>query len=190
MQLIHALTVLQVSLADNHVSKVLKANLGMRKGTPSLCTNVNCAFCTPKKSQGIFITTSSAEANHPSDFHGFFYGISSPPYLQKPMATLHEESSLKLHLGAHLLKSSCGDLWRETVKPSTDQLKHRLFQNTLITNAPTTKSSLESCCTHLTLVILFNQEVSKHCRSNCPKTIIARWSQQQQLRIIIMFFLF
>lgn len=33
------------------------------------------------------------------------------------MATLHEESSLKLHLGAHLLKSSCGDLWRETVKP-------------------------------------------------------------------------
>ena len=173
MQLIHALTVLQVSLADNHVSKVLKANLGMAKGHLLYALNVNCAFCTPKKSQGICITTSSAEANHPSDFHGFFYGISSPPYLPKPMATLHEESSLKLHLGAHLLKSSCGDLWRETVKPfstsgkeffgkykilasvfpglktfltkgPTDQLKHCLLQNTLITNAPTTKSSLDN----------------------------------------------
>ena len=33
-------------------------------------------------------------------------------------------------------------------KGPTDQLKHRLLQNTLITTAPTTKSSLESCCTH------------------------------------------
>ena len=179
--------------------------------------NVNSAFCTPKKSQGIFITTSSAEANHPSDFHGFFYGISSPPYLPKPMATLHEESSLKLHLGAHLLKSSCGDLWRETVKPfstsgkeffgevqnnslsfsrseihslkgPTDQLKHRLLQNTLITNAPTTKSSLESCCTHLTLVVLLKNKRSVNIAGPTAKNIIARWSQQQQLHIIIIFF--
>ena len=201
---------LQVSLAGKHVSKgQFRNGKGHLPSDPMHeCELWTVYFGIPKNSrekssQALLHEHSwkSLKIYENSGFHGFsmaFPHLHTSKHTVSRTLTRPPPCGLKLHLGAYLLKSSCGDLWRSersysgsnfwsffsipkrevqslssrscTLKGPTDQLKHPLKGFWLQTSNYKIVSR-----EHAPIWSGFYSINRKNCRSNCQKRYCKKW---------------